>query len=126
MKNLFLALTLLLSSSAYANWQPYYRSSETEDLFDPNLVSRDAGLVRVWTLTNFSKVMTTLEGADYYSETMLTAVDCIKRASGAERVTRYAGKNAQGSEVSVMETRLRWVPIKPGSQDEALLMAVCR
>ena len=123
-KNLIL-LALLASVTAHAEWVSYQRGPEADELYESKPLSRDGDVVKLWTLTNFAKPMTSLEGKDYQSEKMLTTIDCAKRKMGAEQVVRHAGKNGQGDVVSSMETPLRLVSVKSGSADEALLAKLC-
>jgi hypothetical protein len=125
MKKMLLMLALAASVPAYAEWISYQRGTEVDELVDSQPVARNGGRVTVWTLTNYAKPMTTLEGQDYGSEKMLTTVDCTARKAGAEQVIRYSGTDAGGDVISSMETPLRLVGVKAGSTEEALLARIC-
>ncbi len=120
------AATLVCSLSASAEWISYQRNADAEELFDPAVTGREQSRIRLWTLTNFAKPMTSLEAREYSSEKVLTTIDCAARKSGAEQVIRYSGKHAEGDVVGMMETPLRLAAVRPGSADEALLERVCR
>lgn len=126
MKKTVMLLALLASVAAHAEWISYQRGTDADELYESKPVSRDGDVIKLWTLTNFAKPMTSLEGKDYQSEKMLTTVDCAKKKMGAEQVIRHVGKNGQGDVVSAMETPLRLVSVKPGSTDDALLAKLCR
>ncbi len=126
MKKLLLMVALAASVSAHAEWTSYQRSADVDELLDAQPVSSDGSRVKIWTLTNYAKPMTTLEGQQYWSEKMLTTVDCSARKAGAEQVVRYSGADARGDVISFMETPLRLVAVKTGSAEDALLAWVCR
>lgn len=121
-----LASALVCSLPASADWISYQRHADGEELFDPAVVGREQSRIRLWTLTNFAKPMTSLEAKEYLSEKVLTTIDCAARKSGAEQVIRYSGKQAEGEVVGMMETPLRLASVRAGSADEALLERVCR
>ena len=127
-KILILVATLagLSAPVAQAEWVPYQQGADADELYDTRFVSRDASLVTLWTMTNFARPMTSLEGKDYQSEQMLTTIDCARRKMGAAQVVRLSGRDGQGGRVSLMESPLRMVSVKAGSADEALLDRVCR
>lgn len=120
------AAALVCSLPASAEWISYQRNADAEELFDPAVIGREQSRIRLWTLTNFAKPMTSLEAREYSSEKVLTTIDCAARKSGAEQVIRYSGKHAEGDVVGMMETPLRLAAVRPGSADEALLERVCR
>lgn len=111
---------------ASAEWVSYQRHADGEELYDPAFLGREQSRIRLWTLTNFSKPMTSLEAREYSSEKVLTTVDCAARKSGAEQVIRFSGKQAEGEVVGLMETPLRLAAVRAGSSDEALLGRICR
>ncbi len=126
MKKILLTLAIVASLPAHAEWISYQRSSDTDELVDAQPVSQDGGRLKIWTLTNYTKPMTTLEGQDYLSEKMLTTVDCAARKVGAEQVIRYGAVNAGDDVISAMETPLRLVKVKAGSTEDALVAQLCR
>jgi hypothetical protein len=126
MKKILILLAAFGSLNAHAAWVSYQRSADADELYDSQLVSRDGTNVKLWTMTNFAKPMTTLEGKDYQSEKMLTTIDCAKKKTGAEQVVRLSGRDGQGDVISTMDSPLRLVAVKAGSADESLLAKVCR
>ncbi len=126
MKKILLMLAIAASVPAHAEWISYQRNGDIDELVDAQPLSRDGSRLKIWTLTNYARPMTTLEGQDYSSEKMLTTLDCASRKAGAEQVIRYSGSQAAGDVISSMETPLRLVAVKAGSTEEALLAHVCR
>lgn len=114
------------SMPACAEWISLQRTVDAEEFFDPSVISREQSRIRFWTLTNFSKPMTSLEAREYRSEKVLTTVDCATGKSGAEQVIRYSEPHAVGEVIGKMETPLRLSSVRPGSADEALLRQICR
>ncbi len=126
MKKILILIAALASINAHAEWVSYRQGAEADELYDSKFVSRDASLLKLWTMTNFAKPMTSLEGKDYQSEKMLTTIDCARRKMGAEQVIRLSGRDGKGDTISTMESPLRLVSVKAGSSDEALIDRVCQ
>ena len=127
MKKFLLAATLASTCAfAHADWVAYQRHAEAEEFHEATPVSREQGRIKLWTLTDYLKPITTLEGNEVSSEKVLTTVDCESKKMGSEQVIRYAGKQAQGTVVSAMETKLRLASVRNGSADAILLEKLCR
>ena len=127
MKNFLLASALVfVCVSAHADWVAYQRHAEAEEFHEATPVSREQGRIKLWTLTDYLKPITTLEGNEVSSEKVLTTIDCTSKKMGSEQVIRYAGKQAQGTVVSAMETKLRLASVRNGSTDAVLLEKLCR
>jgi hypothetical protein len=127
MKNFLLASALVfVCVSASAEWITYQRHAEAEEFHEATPVSREQGRIKLWTLTDYRKPITTLEGNEVSSEKVLTTIDCDSKKMGSEQVIRYAGKQAQGTVVSAMETKLRLTLVRSGSADAVLLEKLCR
>ena len=127
MKNFLLASALVCACiSAHAEWVAYQRHAEAEEFHEATPVSREQGRIKLWTLTDYLKPITTLEGNEVSSEKVLTTIDCTSKKMGSEQVIRYAGKQAQGTVVSAMETKLRLASVRQGSTDAVLLEKLCQ
>ena len=127
MKIFLLALALVFACvSARAEWVAYQRHAEAEEFHEATPVSREQGRITLWTLTDYLKPITTLEGNEVSSEKVLTTIDCESKKMGSEQVIRYAGKQAQGTVVNAMETKLRLASVRTGSTDAVLLEKLCR
>ncbi len=126
MKKCLLALfALSYSLSALAEWVPYHRNADNEAYYDNQFLSRDGSLIRLWTLTDYQKPITNLEGQELLSEKSLTTIDCQSRKVGSEKVMKYAGQRAEGRLVSTMDTKLRLTSVRKGGSDDILLDKVC-
>ena len=127
MKKLSTAVLMLaVSFPAFADWVSYQRNADTEELYDSAIISREGKRIKLWTLTNYAKPITSLEGKELLSEKALTTIDCEAKKVGSEKVMKYTGKNAQGDHISTMETMLRLTTVQKGSADEALLGRLCQ
>jgi hypothetical protein len=127
MKNFLLVSALVLTCvSARAEWIAYQRHAEAEEFYEATPLSREQGRIKLWTLTDYLKPITTLEGNEVSSDKVLTTIDCENKKMGSEQVIRYAGKQAQGAVVSAMETKLRLASVRNGSTDAVLLEKLCR
>ena len=126
MSKIFVAFVgLAVSLPACADWVSYQRTPDTDELYDPAFVSREGKRVKLWTLTDYAKPITSLEGQELSSEKALTTVDCAARKVGSEKVLKFSGARGKGSLVGTMETSLRLTTVRPGSADEALLARIC-
>jgi hypothetical protein len=125
-KSLLVSALVLTCVSARAEWIAYQRHTEAEEFHEATPVSRDQGRIKLWTLTDYLKPITTLEGNEVSSDKVLTIIDCENKKMGSEQVIRYAGKQAQGAVVSAMETKLRLASVRNGSTDAVLLEKLCR
>jgi hypothetical protein len=127
MKIFLLASALVFTCvSARAEWVAYQRHAEAEEFHEATPVSREQGRITLWTLTDYLKPITTLEGNEVSSENVLTTIDCESKKMGSEQVIRYAGKQAQGTVVNAMDTKLRLASVRTGSTDAVLLEKLCR
>ena len=127
MKIFLLASALVLACiPAHAEWVAYQRHAEAEEFHEATPVSREQGRIKLWTLTDYLKPITTLEGNEVSSEKVLTTIDCTSKKMGSEQVIRYAGKQAQGTVVSAMETKLRLASVRQGSTDAVLREKLCQ
>jgi hypothetical protein len=106
MKIFLLALALVFACvSARAEWVAYQRHAEAEEFHEATPVSREQGRITLWTLTDYLKPITTLEGNEASSEKVLTTIDCESKKMGSEQVIRYAGKQAQAGVRSYWQYR---------------------
>ena len=127
MKNFLLVSAMVVTCvSARAEWIAYQRHAEAEEFHEATPVSREQGRIKLWTLTDYLKLITTLEGNEVSSDKVLTTIDCENKKMGSEQVIRYAGKQAKGTVVSAMETKLRLASVRNGSTDAVLLEKLCR
>lgn len=123
------AASLLIMAAAvpaHAGWVPYQKRVDADELYDNVFLSNEQGRVKLWTLTNFAKPLTSLEAKEYASEKTLTTIDCASRKAGAEQVIRYTGKDGKGDVVGDMQTPLRLTSVRPGSTDEELVARICK
>ncbi len=125
---LFAAAVMAVATAApaHAAWVSYQKRADADELYDSAFLSNEQGRVKLWTLTNFAKPLTSLEAKEYASEKTLTTIDCASRKVGAEQVVRYTGKDGQGAVVGDMQTPLRLTAVRPGSTDEELVSKICQ
>jgi hypothetical protein len=127
MKKLIIGwVSLTFCLPAFADWVPYQRNANNEELYDNQFLSRQGGVVKLWTLTEYTEPITSLEGQELLSEKFLTAIDCAARKIGSEKVMKYAGRRAEGKLISTMDTMLRMTSVRKGSSDEVLIDRVCQ
>jgi hypothetical protein len=127
MKKLLLGCVMLTCClPAFADWVSYQRNADNEALYDNQFLSRQGSVIKLWTLTEYTQPITSLEGQELLSEKFLTAIDCDARKIGSEKVMKYAGRRAEGKLISTMDTMLRMTSVRKGSSDEMLLDRLCR
>ena len=127
MRKLLIAwVSLTFCLPAFADWVSYQRNANSEELYDNQFLSRQGGLVKLWTLTEYTQPITSLEGQELLSEKFLTAIDCAARKIGSEKVMKYAERRGEGKLISTMDTMLRMTSVRKGSSDEVLIDRVCQ
>ncbi len=119
-------MAVATAAPAHAAWVSYQQRADADELYDSAFLLNEQGRVKLWTLTNFAKPLTSLEAKEYASEKTLTTVDCANRKVGAEQVIRYAGKDGNGEVVGDMQTPLRMTAVRPGSTDDQLVGKICK
>ncbi len=119
-------LAAVTTAPAHAAWVAYQKRADADELYDSVFLSNEQGRVKLWTMTNFARPLTSLEAKEYASEKTLTTIDCGSRKVGAEQVIRYTGKDGKGEVVGDMQTPLRLTAVRPGSTDEELVGKICK
>ncbi len=125
---LFAAAAMAVATAVPANaaWVSYQKRTDADELYDSAFLSNEQGRVKLWTLTNFDKPLTSLEAKEYASEKTLTTIDCPSRKVGAEQVIRYTCRDGKGEVVGDMQTPLRLTAVRKGSTDEELVGKICK
>lgn len=122
----FVLLSLLMSLPACAEWVSYQRNADTEEFYDSTSIKREQEKIQLWTLTNYTAPITSLEGQELFSEKSWTTIDCGANKIGVEKMTKHAEKNGQGALVGTMETTLRMTKVRAGSADQGLIAMLCK
>ena len=69
MKRLLIAVVALsFSFPALAEWVSYQRNADNEELYDPQFINRNGGMIKLWTLTDYAQPITSLEGQELRSD----------------------------------------------------------
>jgi len=121
-------LLLLVALNAQAAFVQYHEDDEMVSYLDAAAITRAGREVRMWTLDDYRKPQTDLEGKKpFLSVKSHWTFDCAKRMSDVLMAFYYAEGMAQGEEVhsGALEQR-QWDPVTPGSIGELAFRVACQ
>jgi hypothetical protein len=128
MKKLVLVCMLLLALPAQAEFTKYFEDDELVAYLDPASIARSGNEARLWTIDDYRKAQTDIEGRKPYSSVKAQWIfDCARRMSDVLIAFYHAGPMAQGEEVhSGAADQRQWDKVVPGSVGELAFRAACR
>jgi hypothetical protein len=128
MTRLLLILTLLVLSSgpAYADWVAVGGKVEggMGAYADPATMRREGGLVKLEVLFDF-KTIQTKAGVSYLSAKAQMEYDCAQQRFGGLAVMYFSGNMGSGNLLDRSTGKGKWLPVSPGSLDQALWKVAC-
>ena len=128
MKKFIITFVLVLfANNALADWV-LIDSSNLGNLYFNNakIKSRD-GIVRAWTLMNFSSTQFTQSRAAYSSRVAIAEYDCKKNLTNLLSLSSYTEQMGTGGVVEGYENREKdWMKISPNTLIEKAFETVCR
>ena len=128
MKTLFtlLALALLPMHAAQAQWSRAGFMEGRTFYVDQTTASRDAGLVTIWALIDFSEPAYTQRGRAYLSKKAKLEVDCNQRTLRQLQDTWHADRMGNGEPVFMSDgSKISAFPVQRDSPGEILWKAAC-
>jgi Surface-adhesin protein E len=122
-------LSVIVSNSAAAEWFiAGENSTQGATIYiDPASISWSDNQAKLWRLDDFKTAQATASGT-YLSSKSQSEYYC-KEDEGKIRLLssiEYSGNMASGEIVHSEDTPGDWLPVKPGSMDEALWKTACR
>ena len=123
----FIALLLLSSVSAYAEWvKGGYTESEGGYTvwFDPETIRPKGDLVKMWVLYDY-KTIQTVAGLPYISQRVQHQFDCAEERYRFLSRTWFSGYMGAGNVVFDISSESTWDPVAPGSVGQAVWKVAC-
>jgi len=127
---LVMTLLVLSSGSVYGEWMLV----DTDDrrgmtlYVDPATISREANLVEMWALEDFTTTQTAT-GVSYLSRKVQSAYHCTNKLRRMLWVKEFSGNMGSGKVVYVysylFSTGAEWLPVQPASASETLWNVAC-
>lgn len=128
MKRLLVAVLLMgVALTARADFIKYFEDDELVAYLDRESITRSGREVRMWTLDDYRKPQTDIEGKTYRSVKSQWTFDCAARVSDVLMAFYYAEGMAQGAEVhSGAADPRQWDKVIPGSVGELAFRIACK
>lgn len=127
MKRLLLITLLVLSSGpAYAEWRWAGANNQVglTIYVDPDTISRDGDLVKLWQLYDYKTIQTV--GSDsFLSSKAQRQFDCVKQRTRLLAFTHFTGNMGSGIRVVSDLDESEWRPVASGSVGHALWKVAC-
>ena len=127
---LVMTLLVLSSGTVYGEWMLV----DTDDrrgmtlYVDPATISREANLVEMWALEDFTTTQTAT-GVSYLSRKVQSAYHCTNKLRRMLWVKEFSGNMGSGKVVYVysylFSTGAEWLPVQPASASETLWNVAC-
>ena len=127
----FSVFMLLFSQACLADWVLYEAMTKSgmTTYYLPDSIREVDGYKTVMILKNFDQTkVVKYDGGQYVYESVINrqVIDCKKNQYATASVDMYREQFAKGSLESVIQKKLRWNPVKPGSIQEKLTEEVCK
>ena len=127
----FIIFGALFSQASNADWVLYEAMTKSgmTTYYLPDSIREVDGYKTVMILKNFDETkIVKYDGGQYVYESVINrqVIDCKKNRYATASVDMYKEKFAKGSLESVVQKKLRWNPVKPGSIQEKLTEEVCK
>jgi surface-adhesin protein E len=127
MTGLLLIILLSLSCSpVFAEWVSVGGKVEggMGAYADPATMRREGDLVKMEVLFDF-KTIQTKAGVSYLSAKAQMEYDCVEQRFGGHAVMYFSGNMGSGNLVDRSSGKGKWLPVSPGSLDQALWKFAC-
>lgn len=125
-----ITLLVLSSGTVYGEWMLVDKNDRRGMTLyvDPATISREANLVEMWALEDFTTTQTAT-GVSYLSRKVQSAYHCTNKLRRMLWVKEFSGNMGSGKVVYVysylFSTGAEWLPIRPDSPSETLWNVAC-
>lgn len=121
-----IALMLLSSSPAYAEWVAVGGNDQTgmTTYADPGTIRRKGDLVKMWQLNDF-KTVQTVEGNSFLSTKKQREFNCAEERTRILAATQFSGNMGTGEVVWRNANEQKWEPVVPESIGQTLWEFTC-
>jgi hypothetical protein len=122
---LFLALLILSSGPAYAEWIEVTKSADGITLYyDPSTIRHKGNLVKIWQMYNLGNSETYMNDS-YLSLLVQEEYDCPEERVRILAQTAFAGEMRSGKTVFSTSEEGKWKTVAPGSLHKRMWTLVC-
>ena len=121
MKILLLALTLLITGSAWADWVLVVGNDSANIYIDPATIRKDGNFRKAWELHDLKKQHK--DGT--LSRRMRSEYDCKQERTRMLSFTTHSGSMSRGDTLFSHDAVDIWVDIPPDTLGETILKVVC-
>jgi hypothetical protein len=118
---------LLITTSAYAEWEFFFKSHTGNDYYyDRDSIKRNKNKIKVWSYANFSKEeLKNPRYLNYPSQMSLEEYDCVTETRKILKVKSYSKPDLNGDQISEWdELKEKYVP--PDTNAYELMKRVCK
>lgn len=121
-------ITVLLLSvgPVYAEWMWASANNQVglTIYVDPDSISRDGDLVKLWQLYDY-KTIQTVAGNSFLSSKAQRQFDCVKQRTRLLAFTHFTGNMGSGIRVFNDLDESEWRPVAPGSVGQSMWKVAC-
>lgn len=122
--SLLIALLVLSSRPAYAEWIAVGTTDEATVYADPATIQRKGDVVKMWHLHDFKTTQTVLKKS-YLSSRSQDEYDCTAARHRALASTSFSGSMGSGTIRSSYSIKGKWEPVLPGTMTQFLWNVAC-
>ena len=122
--SLFIALLVLSSRPAAAEWIEVGTTDEATVYADPATIQRKGDVVKMWHLQDFKTTQTVLKKS-YVSSRSQDEYDCTGDRRRALASTSFAGNMGSGKVRSSYTIKGKWEAVPPGTITQSLWKVAC-
>ena len=122
--SLFIALQVLSSRVAYAEWVEVGITDEATVYADPATIQRKGDVVKMWHLHDFKTTQTVLKKSSLSSRSQ-DEYDCTAARHRALASTSFSGSMGSGTIRSSYSIKGKWEPVPPGTMTQSLWNVAC-
>jgi surface-adhesin protein E len=123
---LLITLPVLSSGPAYAEWMWVSANNQVglTIYVDPDTISRNGDLVKLWQLYDYKAVQTV--GSDaFLSSKAQRQFDCVKQRTRLLAFTHFTGNMGSGNRVFSDLDESEWRPVASGSVGQSMWKVAC-
>jgi len=121
---LLITLLVLSRGSVYAEWVAVDTDADGTSYIDSDSIRRKGGLVKVWTLHDFTTLRTSA-GDSFLSVKGQAEYDCAEERYRPLALIEFSGNMGSGKVVSSNSTEGTWNPIAPWTVGQVLWIIAC-
>ena len=124
MRNAWVAVLALASSSAMAGWVQVNDTGRFLTFADPATISKSGDTVKMWDLLDYRQTRE-VEGVRYLSQRSESEYDCKRARTRPLVLFLHVGMMGSGETVFTSETPDPWQRVEPGTVNDVLLKYAC-